>query len=97
VKVLCGEGVANHTAPESSAATREGRSEALTGDSVGQPLSGENQLRSADAFRPAEGNTGPCRNRETRRAFAGRRPPSCTSYQPKRPSSVESGRSHANH
>jgi hypothetical protein len=57
VKVLCGEGVANHTAPESCAATREGRSEALTGDSVGQPLSGENQLRSADAFRPAEGNT----------------------------------------
>ena len=33
------------------------RSEALTGDSVGQPLSGENQLRGADAFRPAEGNT----------------------------------------
>ena len=57
VKVLCGEGIANHTAPESCAATREGRSEALTGDSVGQPLSGENQLRSADAFRPAEGNT----------------------------------------
>jgi len=25
VKVLCGEGVANHTAPESCAATREGR------------------------------------------------------------------------
>jgi hypothetical protein len=57
VKVLCGEGVANHTDPESCAATREGRSEALTGDSVGQPLSGENQLRGADAFRPAEGNT----------------------------------------
>src|SRR6478609_3492784 len=57
VKVLSGEGVANHTAPESCAATREGRSEALTGDSAGQPLSGENQLRSADAFRPAEGNT----------------------------------------
>ena len=57
MEVLCGEGIANHTAPESCAATREGRSEALTGDSVGQPLSGENQLRSADAFRPAEGNT----------------------------------------
>jgi hypothetical protein len=42
VKVLFGEGVANHTDPESCAATREGRSEALTGDSVGQPLSGEN-------------------------------------------------------
>ena len=57
VQVLCGEGVANRTDPESCAATREGRSEALTGDSVGQPLSGENQLRGADAFRPAEGNT----------------------------------------
>ena len=57
MKVLCGEGVASHTDPESCAATREGRSEALTGDSAGQPLSGENQLRGADAFRPAEGNT----------------------------------------
>ena len=57
MKVLYGEGVANHTDPESCAATREGRGEALTGDSVGQPLSGENQLRGADAFRPAEGNT----------------------------------------
>ena len=57
MKVLCGEAVANHTAPESCAATRERRSEALTGDSVGQPLSGENHLRGADAFRPAEDNT----------------------------------------
>ena len=56
MQVLCGEGVASHTDPESCAATHEGRSEALTGDSVGQPLSGENQLRGADAFRPAEGN-----------------------------------------
>ena len=57
MKVLCGEGVASRTDPKSCAATREGRSEALTGDSAGQPLSGENQLRGADAFRPAEGNT----------------------------------------
>ena len=57
MRVLYGEGVANHTDPESCAATREGRSEALTGDCVGQPLSGEKQLRGADAFRPAEGNT----------------------------------------
>ena len=33
MKILCGEGVANRTAPELCAATREGRSEALTGDS----------------------------------------------------------------
>ena len=57
MKVLCGEGVANRTDPESCAASREERSEALAGDSAGQPLSGENQLRGADAFRPAEGNT----------------------------------------
>ena len=57
MKVLCGEGVANRTDPELCAATREGRSEALTRDSAGQPLSGENQLRGADAFCPAEGNT----------------------------------------
>ena len=57
MKVVCGEGVANRTDPESCVASREGRSEALAGDSAGQPLSGENQLRGADAFRPAEGNT----------------------------------------
>jgi hypothetical protein len=57
VRVLYGEGVANHTGPESCAAAREDRGEALTGECVGQPLSGENQLRGADVLRPAEGNT----------------------------------------
>jgi hypothetical protein len=57
VKVLYGEGVANRTGPESCGAAREGRAEALTGGSAGQPLSGGNHLRGADAFRPAEGNT----------------------------------------
>ena len=75
MKVLYGEGVANHTGPELCAATREGRSEALTGDSVGQPLSGENQLRSADALRPAEGNTARASlSRDTRSAPRRRRP-----------------------
>jgi len=40
VRVLDGEDVASHTAPESCVAFREGRDEALTGDCVGQPLSG---------------------------------------------------------
>jgi hypothetical protein len=40
VKVLYGEGVETHTGPESCAATRDGRGEALTGEHVGQPLSG---------------------------------------------------------
>jgi hypothetical protein len=57
VEVLCGEGPANHTGPESCVAVREGRGEALTGESVGQPWSGESHLRGADALRPAEGNT----------------------------------------
>ena len=56
MKVLDGEDVANHTGPESCVAFREERGEALTGDCVGQPLSGVKQLRDADAFRPVEGN-----------------------------------------
>ena len=35
------EGVANHVGPESCAAVREGRGEALTGVRAGQPLSRE--------------------------------------------------------
>jgi RNA-directed DNA polymerase len=57
VQVLYGEGLASHTGPESCVAAREGRGEALIGERVGQPLSGENQLRGADVLRPAEGNT----------------------------------------
>jgi hypothetical protein len=57
VRVLNGEDVASHTGPESCVAFREERGEALTGDCVGQPLSGVKQLRGADAFRPVEGNT----------------------------------------
>ncbi len=57
MKVLNGEDVASRTGPESCVAFREERGEALTGDCVGQPLSGVKQLRDADAFRPVEGNT----------------------------------------
>jgi hypothetical protein len=41
VQVLYGEGLASHTGPESCVAAREGRGEALIGERVGQPLSGE--------------------------------------------------------
>ena len=44
MKVLFGEGAANRTDPESCAAICEGRSEALTGDSAAQQLSGENHF-----------------------------------------------------
>jgi hypothetical protein len=41
VQVPCDEGVAIHIGPESCAAVREGRGEALTGECIGQPLSRE--------------------------------------------------------
>jgi hypothetical protein len=56
VEVLYSEGVASHTGPESCTAGREAWREALTGVRVGQPSSGVNQLRGADALRPAEGH-----------------------------------------
>lgn len=47
--------------PESCAAYREVRREALTGVSIGQPLSRERTLiPSADAFHSAEGNSRRC-------------------------------------
>jgi hypothetical protein len=59
VKVLCSEGVANHTGPESCVVHREVYGEALTGETVGQPLSRESDksVRGADAVSVAEGNT----------------------------------------
>jgi len=58
VQVLHGEGVAIHIGPESCAGRREVAREALTGERIGQPLSGEIPIiRSADALVPAEGNT----------------------------------------
>ena len=58
VEVHRSEGVANHTGPESCAGGREAVREALTGEHVGQPLSGVKSVRSADALSKAEGNTG---------------------------------------
>ena len=45
------EGLASHSGPESCAVSREGGSEALTGERAGQPLSRENMLvRGADVL-----------------------------------------------
>ena len=54
------EGIANHTGPESCALYREMQGEALTGESVGQPLSRESfkSVQGADAVSVVEGNTG---------------------------------------
>jgi hypothetical protein len=58
VQVHHDEGVAIHIDPESCAAAREGISEALTGERIGQPLSRESTLiLGADIVPLTEGNT----------------------------------------
>ncbi len=59
MQVLCSEGIANHTGPESCVVHREVYDEALTGETVGQPLSRESfkSVQGADAVSVAEGNT----------------------------------------
>jgi hypothetical protein len=58
VKVSYGEGSATHTGPESCVAVREDRSEALTGERIGQPLSRESITNpDADMVQFMEGNT----------------------------------------
>jgi hypothetical protein len=59
VKVLCSEGIASHTGPESCVVHREVQGEALTGESVGQPLSRESfkLVQDADVVSVVEGNT----------------------------------------
>ncbi len=58
MQVSYSEGVAPRTGLESCVAVREGRGEALTEDSIGQPLSRERiLLPDADAVLWAEGNT----------------------------------------
>lgn len=58
MQVPYSKGLASHAGPESCAAYREVRREALTGVRAGQPLSREIIiLQGADAFTPAEGNT----------------------------------------
>lgn len=47
MRVPDGEGVANHTVPESCVGCREAQREALTGVRVGQPLSHESHFSGA--------------------------------------------------
>jgi hypothetical protein len=59
MKESYGEGVAPHTGPESCAADRKVRGEALTGVRTGQPLSGETiQSGTPTLLSEAEGHTG---------------------------------------
>src|SRR5664279_1417633 len=76
MQVPCSEGIADHTGPESCAAHREVRGEALTGESVGQPSSRESykSVLGADAVSVAEGNTDGCVIASARTAQRGLRP-----------------------
>src|ERR1039458_5596251 len=59
MKVSYDEGLASHIGSESCGSIREDALEALTGVRAGWVLSLENVfIRSADSFRPLEGNTG---------------------------------------
>lgn len=62
MQVHYSEGLATHTDPESCADAREDISEALTGERIGQPLSGENSVWGAHALEKAEGNMDRCVN-----------------------------------
>jgi hypothetical protein len=75
VQVHYGEGVANHTDPESCAAYREVCGEALTGERAGQPLSHEIFLiQDADVVTYTEGKTDGCDIASARTVLRGRRP-----------------------
>ena len=75
MKVLCSEGVANHTGPEPCAVARKGGGEASAGGCTGQPLSRERTLsRDADSVVHLEGNTNGRENASAQSARRGRRP-----------------------
>lgn len=57
MEVPSSEDLASRTVPESCGTCREARVEALTGVSIGQPLSTETSHLDADCFNVQEGNT----------------------------------------
>ena len=75
VEVHCDESVANCIGPESCAVAREGNGEALTGESIGQPLSRESfYITGADSVVLLEGNMAGCVIASARPTRRGRRP-----------------------
>ncbi len=75
MQVHYGEGVANHTGPESCAVYREVCGEALTGERAGQPLSRETFLiQDADVVAKTEGKTFGRDIASARAVLRGRRP-----------------------
>ena len=74
MKVPHDEEIANHIVPESCAAYREVRREALTGVHIGQPLSREIKLPpGADTLSSVQGNTHGRANASTRATRRGHR------------------------
>jgi RNA-directed DNA polymerase len=77
----CGEGVANHTDPESCADARKGGREALTGERTGRVFSRERAtLRDADAFGASGRPHRARRNREARWSPARSQTPSMSGH-----------------
>ena len=75
MQVHCDEGVANHIGPESCAGGREAAREALTGESIGQPLSRESfYITGADRVVFLEGNMAGGVIASARSTRRGRRP-----------------------
>ena len=75
MQVPCDEGVVIHIGPESCAVAREGLSEALTGERIGQPLSRESlKISGADVVAFTEGNMDGRVSASARPTRRGRRP-----------------------
>jgi hypothetical protein len=95
VKVHYGEGVANHTGPESCAAYREVCGEALTGERAGQVLSRETFLiQDADVVTFAEGKTDGCDIASIRTVLRGRRPWHARTLFAREPGDLQFGHLH---
>jgi len=92
VKVLCGEGVASHTSPESCVLGREAGIEALTGDRAGWVFSRERINRGADAVLTAEGHTARRDNASASPAPRGPRPQHARTRLVREPGDLRVGR-----
>lgn len=95
MRVLCSEGIANHTGPESCVVHREVYGEALTGESVGQPLSRESfkLVQGADAVSVVEGDTDGHALASARTALRGLRPWHAGTLSAREPGDLQPGRS----
>ena len=94
MQVHYGEGVANHTGPESCAARREACGEALTGVRAGQPLSRETRfILDADVVDLTEGNTAVHITASARTVLRGLRPWHTRTLHAREPGDLQSDHS----